>query len=37
MMSRQPLFRAQAFQHYARGREKTVLPRFVAPLVFLCL
>ena len=37
MMSRQPLFRAQAFQHYARGREKTVLPRFVAPPVLLCL
>ena len=37
MMSRQPLFRAQALQHYARGREKTVLPRFVAPPVLLCL
>jgi hypothetical protein len=37
MTSRQPLFRAQALQHYARGREKSVLPRFVAPPVFLCL
>src|SRR5579885_2954476 len=37
MMSRQPLFRAQALQHYARGREKTVLPRFVALPVLLCL
>ena len=37
MMSRQPLFRTQALQRYAKGREKTVLPRFVAPPVFLCL
>lgn len=37
MMSRQPLFRAQALRHYVRGREKTVLPRLVAPPVFLCL
>lgn len=37
MMSRQPLFRTQALQHYARGREKTVLPRLVTPPVFLCL
>jgi len=37
MMSRQPLFRTQALQIYARGREKTVLPRFVAPPVLLCL
>jgi hypothetical protein len=37
MLSRHPLFRAQALQHYTRGREKTVLPRFVAPPVFLCL
>jgi hypothetical protein len=37
MISRQPLFRAQALQQYAQGREKAVLPRFVAPPVFLCL
>jgi hypothetical protein len=37
MTSRRTLFRAQALQHYARGREKTVLPRFVTPPVLLCL
>ncbi len=37
MMSRQPFFRTQALQHYAQGREKMVLPRFVAPPVLLCL
>src|SRR5215469_4949814 len=37
MTSRHTLFRAQALQHYARGREKTVLPRFVTPPVLLCL
>jgi hypothetical protein len=37
MMSRQPLFRAQAFQRCAQGRAKTVLPRLVAPPVLLCL
>jgi hypothetical protein len=36
MTSQQPLFRAQALEHYARSREKTVLPRFVSPLVFVC-
>ncbi len=36
MMSRQPLFRAQALQQYARGREKAILPRLVAPPVLLC-
>jgi hypothetical protein len=36
MFSRQPLFRAQALQQYARSREQTILPRFVTPPVFLC-
>jgi hypothetical protein len=36
MASPQPLFRAEALEHYARSREKTVLPRFVSPPVFLC-
>jgi hypothetical protein len=36
MFSRQPLFRPQALQHYAQSREKAILPRLVAPPVFLC-
>ncbi|HLV98271.1 MAG TPA: hypothetical protein VKT82_06290 [Ktedonobacterales bacterium] len=36
MISRQHLFRSQALEHYARSREKTVLPRVVTPPVFLC-
>ncbi len=36
MIPRQSLFRAQALRQYAQGREKTVLPRIVAPPVFLC-
>jgi hypothetical protein len=36
MCSRQPFFCAQALQQYARGREKAVLSRFVAPPVLLC-
>lgn len=37
MASQQPLFRAQAREHYAQSREKAVLPRLVTPPVFLCL
>lgn len=36
MASRQPLFRSQAREQYARRRDKTVLPRLVRPPVFLC-
>jgi hypothetical protein len=36
MFSRQPLFRPQALQRYAQSREKAILPRLVAPPVFLC-
>lgn len=31
------IFREQALQHYRRGRDKDVLPRFVAPPTFLGL
>ncbi len=37
MTPRQPLFRQQALAHYAQQQEKTILPRSVAPPVFLCL
>jgi len=36
MFSRQHLFRSQALEHYAKSREKTILPRVVTPPVFLC-
>jgi hypothetical protein len=36
MFSRHPPYRTRALQRYARSREKTVLPRFVTPPVFLC-
>jgi hypothetical protein len=36
MIPQQRIFRTQALQQYARSREKTVLPRIVAPPVFLC-
>jgi streptogramin lyase len=36
MIRRQSLFRAQALRQYTQGREKTVLPRIVAPPVFFC-
>lgn len=36
MFLRQPLFRTQALQQYAQRREQAVLPRLVAPPVFLC-
>lgn len=36
MFPRQPLFRTQALQQYARRQEKAVLPLLVAPPVFLC-
>ncbi len=32
-----PIFRAKALQHYMQGREKQVLPRFLAPSVMLFL
>jgi hypothetical protein len=35
MISRQRLFRKEALEHYARSREKDILPRAVAPPVFL--
>ncbi|HLV97309.1 MAG TPA: hypothetical protein VKT82_01410 [Ktedonobacterales bacterium] len=37
MISPRRLFRAQALEQYAKGREKDVLPRAVAPPVFLFL
>jgi hypothetical protein len=36
MVQHKPLFRAEALQHYAQSREKTVLPHAVAPPVFCC-
>lgn len=35
--AKRPIFRERAIQHYRRGRDKDVLPRFVAPPVFLGL
>jgi hypothetical protein len=35
MISRRRLFRQEALEHYARSREKDILPRSVAPPVFL--
>src|SRR5690349_865499 len=37
MLPQRRLFRAQALEHYAKSREKDVLPRPVAPPVVLCL
>lgn len=34
-VSKRPIFRSQALQAYAQQRQKSVLPRFVAPPVFL--
>src|SRR5690349_20659827 len=34
-VSKRPIYRSQALQAYAQQRQKTVLPRFVAPPVFL--
>ena len=34
-ISKRPIYRSQALQAYAQQRQKTVLPRFVAPPVFL--
>ncbi|HEU5199037.1 MAG TPA: hypothetical protein VFU32_05340 [Ktedonobacterales bacterium] len=34
-MPRRSIFREQALRHYRRSRDKDVLPRFVAPPVFL--
>ncbi|HEY7417261.1 MAG TPA: hypothetical protein VH593_18905, partial [Ktedonobacteraceae bacterium] len=36
MVRQKQLFRDQALQHYAQSREKTILPRTVAPPVFFC-
>ncbi|MFL5693812.1 MAG: hypothetical protein ACJ795_18615 [Ktedonobacteraceae bacterium] len=36
-ITKRSIFRARAIQHYARSREKDVLPRFVSPPVFWCL
>lgn len=36
-MMKRSIFRERAIQHYRRGREKDVLPRFVSPPVFLGL
>lgn len=33
-ITKRSIFRERAIQHYARGREKDVLPRFVSPPVF---
>jgi hypothetical protein len=35
MISRRQLFRKEALEHYARSRERDILPRSVAPPVFL--
>lgn len=35
MISRRQFFRKEALEHYARSREKDILPRSVAPPVFL--
>src|ERR1051326_7685180 len=37
MAQQRRIFRQQALDHYIQGREKTILPRLVAPPVFLCL
>jgi hypothetical protein len=34
-MVRNPIFRSKAWQHYLQNREKTILPLFVAPPVFI--
>ncbi len=34
-ISKRPIYRSKALQAYAQQRQKTVLPRFVAPPVFL--
>jgi hypothetical protein len=36
MAGRQPFFRPQALARYAERREHTILPRLVAPPVFVC-
>jgi|SRR5579859_848299 len=36
-MMKRSIFREQAIQHYAQGRDKDVLPRFVSPPVFIFL
>ncbi len=37
MMSRQHIFRDKAIQHYRQSKERDILPRIVAPQVFLFL
>ncbi|HET8839889.1 MAG TPA: hypothetical protein VFN35_00420 [Ktedonobacteraceae bacterium] len=37
MLARRKLFRTQALKHYAKNRQKDILPGFVTPPVFLCL
>lgn len=37
MTPRRQIFRQQALNQYVQGREKAILPRSVAPPVFLCL
>ena len=37
MTSQRPIFRQQALDHYVQARERTILPRLVAPPFFLCL
>ena len=33
-MRQRSIFRSEALHHYMQGREKTVLPRYVAPPTF---
>jgi len=37
MSARPDLFRRQALEHYAQGRERTILPRVATPPVFLLM